>query len=272
MTEFDFTDTDTDADTDADTATGAAVLFIPGSFSTQLAWRSLLHYLPGQYRTITTSLLGFGATHDTRTVTDFGMDHQVALIHAVIARIDAPVHLVGHSFGGAVALATALAGRADIRSISTFEANPLGMLRERGRDDLYQQARQLCDRFEAALGVGEADAPGQIIDFWDGPGTFAALPKPVQDYCVKTAGVNLLDWYTAFDFAADTSDFSTLVIPTLVVRSEMSNPLMTDITAALSETLPDAVAAVVPGAGHSLIISHGAECADLLHAQLTRYC
>ena len=42
---------------------------------------------------------------------------------AVAGKIGAPVHLVGHSFGGVVALATALAGAVEVLSIATFEAN-----------------------------------------------------------------------------------------------------------------------------------------------------
>jgi len=254
-----------------DNGSGPAVLFIPGSFSTHLAWRGVQEHLPNQYRTIGTSLLGYGGSRETRTQNDLGMKHQVALINAVIARIDAPVHLVGHSFGGTIALATALKGSADIVSIATFEANPIALVRERGREDIYDDTRRISDKFEAALAAGEMDAPRHIIDFWDGSGAFARLPKPVQNYCNQTAPANLLDWYTAYAFKADAKDYTTLNIPVLLVRGELSNSFMREATTGLSECLPRAKPAIVPGASHSLIVSHAQECAQLLQAHLARY-
>lgn len=41
-----------------------------------------------------------------------------------------PVHLVGHSMGGMIFFANAMAGRVEVSSIDTFEANPLGLVRE----------------------------------------------------------------------------------------------------------------------------------------------
>src|SRR5690606_30667370 len=83
-------------------------------------------------------------------------------------------------FGGTVALATALAGKVEVRSVTTFEANPLAVIAERGLAELYAATRTTSDAFEAAWRDGEPDAAGRIIDFWGGPGAFAALPAPIR--------------------------------------------------------------------------------------------
>lgn len=252
-----------------ETGSGPAILFVPGSFSTPVAWRGLQKHLPRGYRFVGTSLCGYGETEETRRPGDLGMAHQVRVIEAVAAHIAAPVHLVGHSFGGAVALAAALAGAIDVLSIATFEANPLALIRERGQRKLFDTTRRMSVEFEAAYDAGERDAAGRIIDFWGGRGSFAAMPEAVRDYCRATAGVNVLDWRTAFAFEAGMADYARLSAPVLLVRGARANPAMAAITEALGDSLPNVRMAAVDGASHFLITSHAKECARLLTDFLT---
>jgi pimeloyl-ACP methyl ester carboxylesterase len=112
-----------------DAGEGPAILFVPGSFSTPAAWRAMQKHLPAGYRFVSTSLCGYGDTEDTRTLDDLDMHHQTRVVEALAEKIDAPVHLVGHSFGGTIALASALTGNVDVLSLATFEANPLAVNR-----------------------------------------------------------------------------------------------------------------------------------------------
>ena len=247
-----------------ETGSGPAVLFVAGSFSTPAAWGGMQKRLPPGYRFIGTSICGYGATGETRSLGDFGMAHQVRVIAAVAREAGAPVHLVGHSFGGTVALAAALAGAVEVLSIATFEANPLVIMRERGRTDLFAATHAMSAAFEAAYHDGERDAAGRIIDFWGGAGSFAAMPEPVQDYCRATTFANVLDWRTAFAFEATPADYARLSMPALIVRGGLANPAMVAITEGLAASLPDARSAVVDGASHFLITSHADDCARLL--------
>ena len=80
----------------------------------------------------------FRDTTETRSLDDLGIEHEVRVVEAVARHVGAPVHLVGHSFGATVALAAALAGAVEVCSLTTFEANPIPLVRERGRVDLYE--------------------------------------------------------------------------------------------------------------------------------------
>lgn len=247
-----------------ESGSGIPLLFLPGSYSTPAAWRPLQRLLPAGYRMISTSLPGYGASAETRTPEDCGMAHMVRHVERVAERAEGPLHLVGHSFGGTVALAAALSGSLAVASLALFEANPLALIRERGDEPLYRETLALSRAFADAAAAGEAEAAGRIIDFWGGSGSFAALPATVRDYCRSTAGTNVLDWLTDFGFAAGKADYARLSMPVLLVRGALANPAMLSMTAALAEALPAAQPAVVPGAGHFLISSHPADCARLL--------
>ena len=109
---------------------GATVLFIPGSYSTPAAWTPIQKRLPAKYRMVSTSLCGYGATDEVRTREQTSIECEVDIVAAVARRAGGgPVHLVGHSFGGTVALAAALYRRLTVASLSLFEANPLALVR-----------------------------------------------------------------------------------------------------------------------------------------------
>ncbi|MDW5441576.1 alpha/beta hydrolase [Polaromonas sp. SM01] len=247
---------------------GPALLFLPGSYSTTAAWRQVQRLLRPGYRVVTSSLCGYGGTTDTRTQQDFGIQHEVHVVQALVRHIGQSVHLVGHSFGGTVALAAALSHTVDIASLTLFEANPMPLIQAHGGGRLYEETLDMSQAFEAAVNTGEHDAPGRIIDFWSRPGVFASMPEAVKTYCRETAAVNVLDWRTGFAFKVNASDCSSVNIPVLLVRGGEANPAMIAITDSLQRSLPKVRHVAVEGAGHFLITSHAARCAELLSSFL----
>ncbi|MCC5860170.1 MAG: alpha/beta hydrolase [Ectothiorhodospiraceae bacterium] len=242
---------------------GPPVLFLPGSYSTERAWRRVWAHLPGGWRLAATSLCGCGATVETRSPGDSSMDHELAVVAEAVRRLSGgPVHLVGHSFGGMVALAAALSERIPVASLALFEANPVGLIA--GNAALYDEVRALATAFSEALDRGEPDAAAYIIDWWSGAGTFAAMPEEVQEFCRTVAPANRLDWEIGLGFHPDHAAISALGIPVLLVRGERAVPAMVAMTDVLSALLPSAQCAVVADAGHFLISTHPAACAGLL--------
>lgn len=248
-----------------ETGAGPTVLFVPGSYSTHAAWQQIQKVLAPAFRMVGASLCGYGTTIETRTRDDFDMRHEVRVVEETARRAGGKVHLVGHSFGGTVALAAALDGKIDVASVSVFEANPLALLREPPNEALHQAAHALSRQFEAAVDDVDPDAAALIIDFWGGDGTFAAMPEPVRTYCRETAPANVLDWRTDFGFDAVSSHYAALNVPVLLVRGALANPAMVAMTGVLRQALPNARFAIVPGAGHFLVNSHASECAVLLN-------
>ncbi len=243
--------------------TGPDILFVPGSFSTPAAWQSIQKHLPQRYRFLSTSLCGYGETTETRTLYDNSINHEIEILGQITASIQKPVHLVGHSFGGLVSFAAILMGKLKVKSLTTFEANPITLLEEKNILR-FRKTRKISENFERQYFLGEKDAVKTIIDFWGGQGSFSSMPRVVQEYCRSTGFANVLDWRTALSFKTSSDDFRNLNIPCLIVRGELANEEMIEITDVLSKSIPDSQISVVTGANHFLISSHPAECAHLL--------
>jgi pimeloyl-ACP methyl ester carboxylesterase len=238
---------------------GPALVLVPGSCSTGAAWRPVIASLGDRFRFVTTSLLGYGKTAERRTQTDYAIEREAEIVESVVRRAGVAVHLVGHSFGGLVALIVALRGRVPLASLTVLEAPVVEILRERSEDAFYQDFRTMTDGYFRAFENGEREAIVAMVDFYGGEGTFAAWPPRVRDYAMATTGVNILDWRSAYALSFDA--LAQIAVPTLVCAGAGSHPAMRRANALAQASIPGSRFADIPGAAHFMISTHPAEVA-----------
>ena len=249
---------------------GPTVVFVPGSCSTGAAWRPVIGHLQGQFRCVTTSLLGYGGTAERRTPDDTDIAYEREVIETVIRRTGGPVHLVGHSFGGLAALAVALRGRVPLLSLTIAEAPAVDILRETGEQPHYDTFRTMSRAYSAAFERGQTDAIARMIDFYGGEGTFAAWPQRVRDYAIETTAANLMDWESAYGFRLTPASLAAVRIPTLVVWGAASHPAACRANELLSRYMSHADHATISGASHFMIATHPKQFADLMIRHIER--
>jgi pimeloyl-ACP methyl ester carboxylesterase len=244
---------------------GPTIVLVPGSCSTGAAWRPIITSWNGQFRCVTTSLLGYGGTVERRTAGDPSISHEVAVLEAVIRKAGGRVHLVGHSFGGLVSLAVALGRQVPIASLVILEAPAAELLRDRGEHQHYRAFRQMTETYFAAFESGKTEAIAEMIDFYGGrAGTFASWPPKVRAYAVETTAVNILDWASAYGFPLSATALATIGVPTHVVTGVESHPAVRRANVLLSECIPGADLTVIEGAAHFMISTHPTELGHLI--------
>ena len=245
---------------------GPVLVLVPGSFSTGAAWRGVAQALGRSWRVVTTSLLGYGGTDERRDRERPRMEDETALLEEVIARggRGAPVHVVGHSFGGQVALATAIRGRAPIASLCLIEPPCPAILRLAGEPARYAEFRSTTDAYLAAWEAGDRAAARHVIDFYGGAGTFAALAPRVRDFVIATTPTNLVDWALAYADAPPARAYAAVDAPTLVLRGTLGHPAVRRSNELVARALPAAHLVDVPDAGHFMLATHPASVAALV--------
>jgi len=243
---------------------GPAIVLVPGSCSTGVAWRPVMGALNGRFRCVTTSLLGYGETAERRTAQDTSVAHETEIVEAVARKAGGAVHLVGHSFGGIVALTVALRNKVTVKSLTILEAPAADVLREYGEMQHYAAFRAMTDRYFAAFAAGETDAIAIMIDFYGGAGTYASWPERVRAYAVQTTAVNIRDWASAYDFPLWRTALTAITIPTLVAWGEASHPAAQRANALLAQSIDGAHTAVIGGAAHFMIATHADAVASLI--------
>jgi pimeloyl-ACP methyl ester carboxylesterase len=243
---------------------GPTVVLVPGSCSTGAAWRPVMAAWGNRFRCVTTSLLGYGGTAERRSSRDPSIWHEVDIVERVVRKAGGPVHLVGHSFGGLVALAVALRNRVPLASLAVIEAPAAELLRDNGDRQHYRVFRHMTDGYFAAFASGNVEAIATMIDFYGGAGTFASWPPNVRAYAVETTAVNMLDWASAYGFPLSAAALASIDIPALVLWGELSHPAVQRANALLAACIIVAVSMKIKAAAHFMIATHANNVSRLI--------
>lgn len=243
---------------------GTVLVFAPGSCSTGAAWRPIISALGVGYRCVTTSLLGYGRTAERRTPEDPDIRHEAEILEFVVRKAGGSVHLVGHSFGGLVALAVALRGNVPLASLTVLEAPATEILRDANDEASYRDFRRMTDAYVTDFSCGNAEAIAAMVDFYGGPGTFAAWPPRVCAYAIATTPVNILDWASAYGFPLSALALAEIDIPVLVVRGGESHPAVQRANGSVAKSILHAQLVTLEAARHFMIATHANELTRLI--------
>jgi len=241
---------------------GPTIVFVPGSWATGSAWRGVIEALGGRFRTVTTSLPGYGGTRDWRTVADTSINRQAEIVEAVIRRAGGPVHLVGHSFGALACLDIALCGLLPLMSLTLIEPMAFGLLRKQGESALYDEFIAMRKRYFSAYEAGDKEAARWVLDHLGGEGSFDAVPSGMRHYICEATATHVLDMHSEFD--PNLADFANILLPSRIVRGERSTQSLQRSAEILGGALANASLCTLPRAGHFMLASHAIELAGCI--------
>ncbi len=106
-----------------DRGAGEAVLLVHGFGASAYSWRDVAAELESDYRVIAVDLSGFGFTERPHDFTAYTRHAQGELLIGLMDHLDIErVHLVGHSYGGAVGAALAVRSPERIQTLTLLNA------------------------------------------------------------------------------------------------------------------------------------------------------
>jgi pimeloyl-ACP methyl ester carboxylesterase len=158
---------------------GDPVICIHASASSSAQWRPLMDRLAGRFRTLAVDLYGSGRSPDWPGDRPLWLEDEVALLEPVLAATGARFHLIGHSYGGAVALKVALAHPGWLASLVVFEPVLFSLLMAQEPDEpAAHEIDAVRADTSAAADRGDLTAAGaRFVDYWMGPGAWVAMPE-----------------------------------------------------------------------------------------------
>jgi len=255
--------------------TGETVLLLHGSAGSGALWRPTMAALQPLYRAVAPDLIGYGRSPAWCADVPYGIDSETRALERLLPSCADKYHLVGHSYGGVVALMLALANPVRVRTLTLIEPVFLSALRYGGRETALLRFRKTRDAFLFAIAGGSAEsAMKAFIDFWAGEGAWDRASASQRSGLLRSADKIVLDFRAAFAADAQLDRLAALGPRTLLLRGDRSPEPMLCLVDTLHRLMPDSTHVVVPGAGHSLPATHAAEMTgaimDHLHIEAER--
>ncbi|NJO22859.1 MAG: alpha/beta hydrolase [Sphingomonadales bacterium] len=192
----------------------------------------------------------------------FTLADEAAATIALIDAIDGKVHLVGHSYGGGVALRVALERSHRIASLTLYEPSAfyllagLGEAGDQARNEILGVVRATA---EGVVTGDYASAAQHFVDYWNGPGAWNALRPDIRTALTRWLPKAPLDFRALLDESTPLSAYRDFRFPVLVLRGEHAPPPTRVAAEALADAIPSARLITIAGAGHMGPITHAAE-------------
>jgi lipase len=197
-----------------------------------------------------------------------GTDYQTDCTRAVLALMDGPMAVVGHSSGAVIALRVALERPELVRSLTLIEPVLFAAARAAGSPAFADHLQQFAPVAQAFADGDMMAAAAAFHGVW-GVGTFAALPTDAR--AAMAARMPLI----AAMNGALTEDngglltymrLESLGIPVLLLEGDKSPPVIAAIQDELERRLPQVKRQVIAGAAHMLPITHAVPVAAAIKA------
>ncbi len=241
---------------------GEPIVFVHGAPHDLRAWESVREEIAKRYRFIAYTQRYFG----TQPWPDEGKNYSIAT-HAddlakFITSLNAgPVHLVGWSHGGLVAVIAALSDPSLLRSLILYEATVISVLpaeSPEGKMAREDQAKMLGS-YVAAAKTGDFIKAAKLVQeavFQLRPGEFDSLPEDLQTVLLDNARVVPLLRGAPPPPAITCDMLKNFTRPTLVMRGEK--------TRAVFALTSEAITKCVPGAQQVILqnVNHDGPCRD----------
>ena len=205
--------------------TGPTLVFLHGLGMTAHTWDACADHLDDRFSVVAVDLPGHGDSPCPDDPAAFTRDAALADIDDVLATLDAPPILIGHSLGGYLALAYAATRPDATRGIVVLNTGP-GYRDAEKREGWNERSRRNAHRF----GVPE-----------------------------RVAALNLQEDSVVMDRVAE------MTIPTIVLAGGDDRPDYAGAGRYLERKMPDARLIVLDGGGHSMHEdSHAAEVSTII--------
>ncbi|WP_299493347.1 alpha/beta hydrolase [uncultured Shewanella sp.] len=235
---------------------GPVVILLHSSLSSKDQWKNLVKQLSAGFTCVNVDLQGYGSEANKAVHSPYTLQCEVERIQLFLQQqaLSGPYYLVGHSFGGAVALRFADALKQQVKALCVFEPVAFHLL-----DEAHQNRQQVSELAVRMNNVTAIEAAALFTNYWNGEGYFAALPKQIQQGLAGMMPKVALDFEAIINEPKTVSDYAASI---------SANVLL--ITGQKSRSAAKAVVDVIEGHVHHVtkIEVNGGHMAPLMQSSL----
>jgi pimeloyl-ACP methyl ester carboxylesterase len=230
---------------------GAPVVLLHCSAGSSRSFLPLIEDLSADFHVYAPDLLGYGGNWAWPRDARLEPDMEVAALEPFFASAGEAVHLVGHSYGGTVAINAAKRFAGNIASLTLIEPVAFHLLRYSGQHQLRSEIAALAERYlELSNACRDEEAAETFIDYWSGTGAWQKLPASLRSSIVRTAPKVAAEWRLLGCAPDDHDEIAQISAPTLLVSGSRTRETALGVIDVLKALLPKASHVEIASAGH----------------------
>lgn len=231
---------------------GPAVMLVHSSVSGARQWRRLIDDLKPNFHVRAVNLFGYGKTPPWSNESTQSLDDQARLVEAALPPNVDTFSLVGHSFGGSVAMKLAARLSNRVAKLVLLETNPFYLLKQAGRADAFAEARDLRDCIKKFRALGEwVTAAERFADYWGGTGSWASMSPERRQAFAEALKPNYFEWDAVMDETTSMEQWARLLPDATLIVSDPNTVLpIREITALLRQSCPKWIYEKIASGGH----------------------
>ena len=237
---------------------GPGVVCLHANASSSSQWRQLMDTLAPRHRVLAPDTHGAARGPAWPADRPLALADEVTLLDPVFVRAGAPFSLVGHSYGGAVALLAAVQQPQRVQALVLYEPTLFALVDSAfARPNDADGIREAVERATAALVAGDRGAAAeQFVDFWAGAGAWRATAE-ARRAVIENAIVNVQGWGSAlFGETTPLQAFGALEMPVLLMVGRDSPASSLAVVRLLARALPQLETLEFKGLGHMGPVTH----------------
>lgn len=241
---------------------GVPVVFLHSGVGSAGEWRGVFSLWPAGYRLIAVDAYRGGSgpgRPEGRSLDDYADQ-----VHAVLSHVGEPIHLVGFSWGGATALHVAATAPATLVSVSVIEPEAYSLLTP-GDEPAFTTLKDLCDHWRSHVRAGNWYAAfEEFIDFYNGPGSFAAWPADRREIFLEEQRLRGDLWDVLLNAPVTARSLASVTMPLHVIEGTAASVVDQTICDAVLRSVRHAELSVIEGAGHMMPLTHPTDLTRVL--------
>ncbi len=234
-----------------DEGEGPPILLLHSSAASKWQWNRLRAPWAGRYRTLALDLWGYGETPMPANPEDFRIDDEIKLAKRLLERVAGPADVIGHSYGGVVALELALREPLLVRNVIVHEPVLFHLLRGTEFNLELEEISAIARRTAAEVEAGRpAAAAALFVDYWNGAGAWRAIPPDKQARAAAMAVKAPLDFRALFSLETPLERYADLRGRALVTAGAATRAPALRVAELLGRAWGAEALKVIAGAGH----------------------
>lgn len=231
----------------------STVICLHSSASSPRQWQSLAQRLGASHRVVAPGLIGYTDGPPWPGDRPLSLDEEAAWIERWVDGAGAPVHLVGHSYGGAVALKVAQRRPDRVRSLVIYEPVLFRLL----TGETLTEIVGLAGAAEQACQAGDPPAAARtFVDYWSGLGAWRRMSAAQQGAVTQRMDKVVAEFHAMFADGTPASSYARLSMPILFLSGTLTRAPIKHIARVVQHFLPAASRIEMPGLGHMGPITH----------------